>query len=269
MTTPKAVCRPCRRRALVGALALAAGVAVSGTAHAQSRSTGATRMDIRNVVLVHGAFTDGNVWSDVILRLQAKGFTVSAAQNPLTSLAADVAATKRVLDRQDGPTVLVGHSWGGAVIGEAGASPNVRALVYVSALAPDVGEAVTDLQKHGPEAPGMRGAHPDAAGMIWFAPASYGPGLAADIAPERVGVLAATQQPIVMAAFNETLKAAAWRDKPSWYLLSTDDQALAPELQRFMATRMKARITEVASSHMSPISQADAVVSLIEAAASD
>ncbi|CAO3453664.1 hypothetical protein [Azospirillum argentinense] len=267
MTKPSTVARPCRRAVLAGALALSVGASPSGTAQARTGSTDTTPMTIRNIVLVHGAFTDGNVWSGVIVRLQAKGFTVTAVQLPLMSLADDVAATRRVLDRQDGPVVLVGHSWGGAVIGGAGSAEKVHALVYIAALAPDAGESVADLQKHGPESPGMRGARPDADGLLWFDPAGYGPGLAGDVAPDRVGVLAATQRPIAMVSFTETCKAAAWRDTPSWYLLTTDDRALAPDLQRFMATRMGARLAEVSSSHMAPIAHPDAVVSLIEAAA--
>ncbi|MEE3622447.1 alpha/beta hydrolase [Nitrospirillum sp. BR 11752] len=222
---------------------------------------------IKNVVLVHGAFTDGSSWTEVIVRLQALGYTVTAVQNPLTSLADDVAATRRVLKRQDGPVVLVGHSWGGAVITEAGTAPNVAALVYVSALAPDQGEAVMDLQRHGPPSPGMQGAKPDADGLLWFDPAAFHDALAADVRLERAQLLAATQQPVAGRCFADKLSGAAWRDKPSWYLLSQDDRALAPELQAWMAQRMKASVVTVPSSHMSLISHADDVVRLVEKAA--
>ena len=135
----------------------------------------------RNIVLVHGAFADGSCWSEVIVRLRAKGYNVSAVQCPLTSLADDVKATRRVLDRQTGPVILVGHSWGGTVITEAGEAPNVEGLVYVSALAPDAGEAVVDLQKHGPASDGMKGARPDGDGFLWFDHEAYAHGMAADV----------------------------------------------------------------------------------------
>lgn len=198
---------------------------------------------------------------------KAKDYNVTAVQNPLTSLADDVAATKRVLERQDGPVVLVGHSWGGAVITETGMSPNVAALVYVSALAPDAGESVADLQQHGPTSPGMQGARPDSNGLLWFDTASYRDALAADVPDERARVLAAVQQPVAVSCFGAKLSAAAWRDKLSWYLLSDKDNALAPDLQRWMAQRMKANTVTVPSSHMSLISHADAVAALIDIAA--
>jgi len=221
----------------------------------------------RNIVLVHGAFADGSCWSEVIVRLRAKGYNVSAVQCPLTSLADDVKATRRVLDRQTGPVILVGHSWGGTVITEAGEAPNVEGLVYVSALAPDAGEAVVDLQKHGPASDGMKGARPDGDGFLWFDHEAYAHGMAADVPAARVGVLAAVQKPIAAAAFGEKLTAAAWRHKPSWFVTSEHDRALAPQLQRWMVARMQAKAVSVPSSHMSLISHADTVTSLIETAA--
>ncbi len=257
------------RRTLLGAtLGMAAIITGAREGRAASGEHPMASAKIRNVVLVHGAFTDGNVWSHVIAGLQSREFKVSAVQLPLSSLEEDVAATRRTLERQDGPAILVGHSWGGAVITEAGMASNVKALVYVSALAPDVGEAVIDVQKHGPQSPGMSGARPDNHGFVWFDPDAYRSALASDVDRARVGILAATQKPIAGASFAQPLKAAAWHDRPSWYLLSTSDQALSPELQRFMAQRMGARTTEVSSSHMSPLSHADAVMAMIEAAAS-
>ncbi|GLH84271.1 alpha/beta hydrolase [Bradyrhizobium sp. SSBR45R] len=251
-----------RRQVLAAA---AAGSVASATAvHAKTSAAGPRKTN--NVVLVHGAFADGSSWSEVAARLLAKGYNVSAVQNPLTSLADDVAATKRVLSRQQGAVVLVGHSWGGAVISEAGAVANVSALVYVSALAPDAGEAVMDLQSHGPASPGMQGAKPDN-GLLWFDPAAYRDALAADLPVRRTRVLAAVQQPIAPSCFGEKLSAAAWHDKPSWYLLSENDKALSPELQRWMAARIKAKIKAVPSSHLSLISRAEDVVELIDQAA--
>lgn len=220
-----------------------------------------------SIVLVHGAFTDGSCWNDAILRLQALGYRASAVQNPLTSLADDVAATQRLLDRQEGPVVLVGHSWAGAVITQAGTAPNVAALVYVSALAPDAGEAVADLQQHGPPGPAMAAAEPDAHGLLWFDPERYHAGLAADVPAQRAYWMAAAQQPIAAACFGEKLTAAAWRHKPSHYLLSERDQALSPVLQRWMAERIGATIRAVPSSHMSLIAHAEAAAAVIVQAA--
>lgn len=246
------------------AAATTANIAVQGITHAKTQAIKSTK--VRNVVLVHGAFTDGSCWSEVIIRLQARHYNVVAVQNPLTSLADDVAATKRVLGRMVGPVVLVGHSYAGAVISEAGIADHVAGLVYVSALAPDLGESIIDLQRHGPPSAGMRGAKPDRNGYLWFDPASYGSALAADVSAERVRVLAATQQPISGSCFAEKLTAAAWRKKPSWYLMSENDRALSPALQRWMAKRMKASTLAVPSSHMSLISHSDSVVALIEKA---
>lgn len=233
----------------------------------QAQEAANTVNPIRNIVLVHGAFADGSNWSEVIVRLQAKGYHITAVQNPLTSLADDVAAARRVLARQDGPTILVGHSWGGAVITEAGAEPNVAGLVYVSALAPDAGESVMDLQQHGPASPGMAGAKPDARGFLWFDTDAFRDALAADVTVERAGVLASVQQPIAAASFGEKLTAAAWHDKPVWYVLSERDKALSPVLQRWMADRIKARTIAVPSSHMSLVSHAKEVADLIDQAA--
>lgn len=256
---------PTRRRILASLALAAAGQAWADRPRAQRES--ASQAAARNVVLVHGAFADGSSWSEVITRLQAAGYKVTAVQNPLTSLADDVASTRRVLERQDGPVILVGHSWGGAVITAAGVAANVVALVYVSALAPDAGESAVDLQQHGAPSTGMQGARPDTSGALWFDPAAYADALAADVPMERVRVLAAVQQPIAAASFAEKLTVAAWDDKPSWFLLSENDKALSPELQRWMARRMGATTMAVPSSHMSLISHAAAVASLIEKAA--
>lgn len=219
------------------------------------------------VVLTHGAFTDGSCWNDVIEILQKRRYTVLAVQNPLTSLAEDVAATLRTMQRTEGPIVLVGHSWGGAVITQAGLTPRVSALVYLSALAPDAGEQVTTLQQHGPAAQGMEAAEPDRAGFLWLPAAHYGAALAADVPPGRIRLMAATQQPIALRCFSDPVTGAAWRQTPSHYLVTEADQALSPVLQRWMAQRMGAAITSVQSSHMSMISHPRVVADVIESAA--
>lgn len=256
------------RRSLI---AMSATGALAGIMRQRaSARTGTSEMaeqKTKKVVLVHGAFTDGNCWSEVILRLGSKGYTVTAAQIPLTSLADDIAYIKNVLSRQSGPVVLVGHSWGGMVITEAGLSPSVTSLVYVSALVPDENESAIDLQNHGWPSSGMEGARPDDRNSLWFDPGYYGPALAGDLPPERIQLLAATQKPIAATSFGEKVVGTAWKKKPSWYLLSGNDRALAPELQSWMAHRSKAAITEVFSSHMSLISHADVVTGLIEDAA--
>ncbi|KRB30464.1 alpha/beta hydrolase [Acidovorax sp. Root70] len=222
---------------------------------------------VRNIVLVHGAFADGSSWGAVIERLQRKGYHVTAVQNPLTSLAEDVAATRRVLARQTGDTLLVGHSWAGAVITEAGMADNVRGLVYLSALVPDAGESVADLLAR-LQAP-MDGLAPDAQGLVWLDdPEVYRHVMAADVPAARAAQLAAVQQPISARAFGDKLGAAAWRHKPSWYLVTENDQALPPGAQRAMAQGIGATVATVRSSHMSLVSHPQAVVALIERAAS-
>ncbi len=258
---------PLSRREVIAAAAMS--IASSGWAQNGRNDIPASKLPrVPNVVLVHGAFADGSSWTEVITRLQSAGFAVTAVQNPLTSLSDDVAATKRVLERQDGPVVLVGHSWGGAVITQAGDAANVSALVYVSALAPDAGESMQDLQQHGAPAEGMQNVRPDKSGLLWVDASSYAHALAADLPPARVRVLTAVQQPIAASAFAEKVTAAAWRRKPSWFILSEADQALSPDLQRWMAERMHAQVTAVPSSHMSLISHADVVARVVEKAAS-
>lgn len=202
----------------------------------------------------------------MIERLHRKGFHVTAVQNPLTSLADDVAATRRVLARQQGGVVLVGHSWAGAVITEAGNASNVRALVYLSALVPDAGESVADLLAR-LDAP-MEGLSPDAEGLLWLDdPAAYRQLMAGDVPEPRARLLAATQQPMVARAFADKVTTAAWRTRPSWYLVTEDDHALQPRVQRILARQIGAATVTLKSSHMSLVSQPDAVAALIERAA--
>lgn len=219
-----------------------------------------------DIVLVHGAFADGSSWSSVIPLLQDRGYRVTAVQLPLTSLADDVAATRRVLARQRGEVVLVGHSWGGVVITEAGNDPAVKKLVYVSALAPDSGESAAGLLQR--LAAPMAGLAPDAAGLIWLDDAqAFRTMMAADLTPAAAAALAAVQKPIAARAFGDAVTHAAWRGKPSWYLVAQHDQALPTAVQLRIADQLKARRASVASSHLSLASQPAAVAALIDEAA--
>lgn len=223
---------------------------------------------VRNVVLVHGALVDGSSWNGVVAQLERKGYHVSSVQNPLTSLADDVAATRRVLARQDGPTMLVGHSWGGVVITEAGANaPNVAGLVYVAAIAPDLHESAVDLMKQGASMPAGQSMIEDPSGFLWFDRTKYRADLAADVPDSLTRVLSAAQQPIAKKALTEKVNHVAWREKPTWYVLTTRDQAVSPELQRSMAERMNAKVTPIASSHLAPVSHAAEIANVIDRAA--
>ncbi|EPT9139296.1 TPA: alpha/beta fold hydrolase [Klebsiella michiganensis] len=221
---------------------------------------------VKNIVLVHGAFADGSSWSAVISLLQAQGYHVTAVQNPLTSLQDDVAATKRVLERQNGDVLLVGHSWAGAVITQAGNAVNVKGLVYLSALVPDSNQSVSDAltRFHAP----MEGLEADKNGLIWLdKPEIFHEVMANDISEKQSQLLAAMQQPMAAAAFTEKVKAAAWREKPSWYLLTENDNALAPSVQADFAREAGARILRIQSGHLSMISHPEAVAAFIVKAA--
>ncbi|KVG65137.1 alpha/beta fold hydrolase [Burkholderia pseudomultivorans] len=221
---------------------------------------------VRNIVLVHGAFADGSSWQPVITRLQHMGYHVTAVQNPLTSLDDDVAATENVLRRQTGDVLLVGHSWAGAVITQAGDAANVKGLVYLSALVPDDGESVDDLL-HGLDAP-MTGLSPDARGLVWLDDArQFQHVMAGDLPFEQVKALTSTQQPIAAACFTGKVRHAAWHDKPRWYLRTTGDNALNETVQQAIAQRIGATVTTIRSSHMSMLSHPDDVARLIDRAA--
>jgi len=221
-----------------------------------------------SIVLVHGAFADGSSWNKVIPLLEAEGFTVTAVQNPLKSLSEDVATTKRVLDAQKGDVVLVGHSYGGAVITEAAAgNSKVKALVYVAAFAPDAGETLGALGERFPAPPRGTAVVPDSAGFLYIDRAKVADVFANDLPKEEAALLAATQKPLAAAIFGEPLKAAAWKSIPSWYVVSTQDKAINPDLERFMAKRMNAKTKELKASHVSFISNAPEIAKVIESAA--
>ena len=192
-----------------------------------------------NIVLVHGAFVDQTSWKPVADILTKKGYNVTLVENPLTSLAADVDATKQALAKQDGKTVLVGHSWGGVVITEAGNDPKVSALVYVSAFAPDVGKSLAALAKSGPATEGAAAIHPDAKGNLYIDPKVFPSAVAADLPPKIAESLANSQLPLNHTAFEAPVDTAAWRDKPTFYVISTKDKVIAPEAQKMFAARMQ------------------------------
>jgi pimeloyl-ACP methyl ester carboxylesterase len=220
----------------------------------------------RNVVLVHGLFADGSSWSEVIARLQATGLNVTSVQNPLTTLPEAVASTQRVLARQAGPTVLVGHSFSGMIVTEAGMHPNVSALVYVAARAPDAGEDYSALAKTFP-------APPASAGIVFdgdegrLSEAAFLRDFAGDLPEAKAKLLYAVQEPFQKALLTGKTTQAAWRSKPSFYAVSTEDRTINPDLERFMAKRMGAKTIEVKASHLSLISHPDEITRLILEAA--
>ncbi len=233
----------------------------------QSAATAAlTAPRARNVVLVHGLFADGSSWSEVIARLQTAGLNVTSVQNPLATLPEAVASAERVLARQDGPTVLVGHSFSGMIVTEAGVHPNVSALVYVAARAPDADEDYTALAKTYPAAPATAGILFDGdEGRL--SQEAFLRDFAGDLPEPKAKVLYAVQQPFHKALLTGKTTHAAWRSKPSYYAVSTEDRTINPDLERFMAKRMGAKTIEVKASHLSLVSQPDAITRLILEAA--
>lgn len=219
------------------------------------------------VVLVHGAFADGSCWGKVIADLEENGYEVTAVQNPLTSFADDVATTRRVIDAQTGPVVVVGHSYGGAVITAAAqGAPNVTALVYIAAFGPDEGESVGPLLEKYPTKLGTSLA-PDAAGFLYIDRAKFKEAFAADVSDRERGIMAATQKPIQAQIFGHVFGTPAWRQIPSWFLVAAQDQAIHPDLERMFAKRMGATTREVNTSHVPFMSEPRAVVELIDEAA--
>jgi len=221
----------------------------------------------RNIVLVHGGFVDGSGWEAVYRALRTDGFTVSVVQNPTISLADDVNATRRVVAAQDGPVILVGHSYGGVVITEAGNDPKVVGLVYIAAFAPDRGESVSTLIKDPPPGAPVPPILPPENGYLLLDKGKFAASFAADVDPERAAFMADAQVPWGLEALSGTISEPAWRSKPSWYLVATDDRMIPPPAQRLMATRAGATVVEVAGSHAIYVSEPTAVAKLIVEAA--
>jgi len=246
-------------------VAIASGVAAS-LVSARGLAGTSSPIKARNVVLVHGLFADGSCWSEVIARVQSAGLNVISVQNPLTTLPEAVASAERVLSRQDGPTVLAGHSFSGMIVTEAGTHPNVSAVVYVAARAPDANEDYGALAKTFPTPPASAGIVFDGdEGRL--TEAAFLRDFAADVPEAKAKVLYAVQEPFQKSLLAGRTTQAAWRTRPSFYAVSTEDRTINPDLQRFMAKRMGAKTIEVKSSHVSMISQPDAITHLILEAA--
>jgi pimeloyl-ACP methyl ester carboxylesterase len=224
--------------------------------------------DLPNVVLVHGAWADGSSWSDVIKRLQAKGYDVTAPQFPETSTEDDVARLRHVLSRQDGPTVLAGHSYGGQIITALGSdAPNVVGIVYVAAFGLDEGESLGVLLGGGPPTPALANLSVDEQGFASLPEADFVGHFAADLDPAEARVLHAVQQPISMSTFEYTMGEPAWKSLPSWFVVAANDEAIPPDAERHFAERMGATTVEVDAGHLAMVTHPDTVVDLIEAAA--
>ena len=221
-----------------------------------------------NIVLVHGAWADGSCWSGVIERLQADGYTVTAPQFPESSLAADVARLRQVLHRQDGPTVVVGHSYGGQIMTALGTdAPNAAGLVYIAAFGLDEGESIGALAAQGPPTPALAHLDIDAAGFAWLPEEDFVKHFAADVDPVKARVMYAVQQPVAAAAFQDVMGIPAWKSLPTWFMVATADEAIPPAAERQFAARMGATTIELASSHVAMVSHPDEVAQLIETAA--
>lgn len=242
-------------------------VAVVGSSSAAAQAGSAQVGAVKNIVLVHGVATDGSGWRGVHDILTKDGYRVSVVQQPLTGLADDVAATKRVIDRQDGPVILVGHSYGGAVITVAGADPKVKALVYVAALQPDVGETTNQLPASMPGTAPTSDVQVTKDGFLFVDPTKFASDVAADLPPAQAKYMADSQMPVAAAAFDTAVTVAAWHDKPTYGIVATDDRVLNPKLARWMYKRSRAKVSEVKASHLVYISHPDAVARVIETAA--
>jgi pimeloyl-ACP methyl ester carboxylesterase len=223
----------------------------------------------KNVVLVHGGFVDGSGWEGVYRALRRDGFAVSVVQNPTISLADDVAVTRRVVAAQDGPVILVGHSYGGAVITEAGNDPKVVGLVYITAFAPDRGESVATLIKDPPPGAPVPPILPPMDGYLLLDREKFAASFAADVDPELAAFMADAQMPWGVEALSGTISEPAWRSKPTWYLVATEDRMIPPPAQRAMSSRAGATVVEVAGSHAIYVSQPAAVANLIATAAKE
>jgi pimeloyl-ACP methyl ester carboxylesterase len=251
------------KRRQFSALPVVLAVGAFSSSQAPSIHQGQENRRMKNIVLVHGAWADGSGWQAVHDILRERGYNVSVVQNPVTSLADDVSAVDRVLARQSGPALLVGHSYGGVVITEAGDATNVAGLVYVAAFAPDVGESVSRLVEGGAAPP----VQPSSDGFLFFDPAIFPKAFAQDLPPEQSAFMAAAQLPPAAAAFEAPVSQASWKIRRSWYVLATEDRIIPPAAQRQMAARANATVTEVTGSHAVYVSQPRAVADAIDAAA--
>jgi len=221
-----------------------------------------------NIVLVHGAWADGSSWSAVIERLQASGYHVTAPQFPMTAIADDVARLRQVLDFQDGPTVVAGHSYGGQIMTSLGTdAPNVAGLVYIAAFGIDQGESLGALLSQGPVTPALAHLFTDKQGFGWLSEDDFVHHFAADVDPVKAKAMYAVQQALAGSAFTDVMGVPAWKSLPSWYLVATEDQAIPPDAERLFASRMGATTVEVPSSHVAMVSHPDEVTQLIETAA--
>jgi pimeloyl-ACP methyl ester carboxylesterase len=222
---------------------------------------------MNSIVLIHGGFVDGAGWESVYTILKKGGFNVSIVQNPTITLEEDVAATKRILAAQDDPAILVGHSYGGAVITEAGNDPKVAGLVYIAAFAPDKGESVASLIKDPPPGAPVPPIMPPQDGYLLLDRTKFAASFAADVDPEKAAFMADSQVPWGVGALSGTISEPAWKTKPSWYLIATDDKMIPPDAQRFMSKRAGSSVVEVKGSHAIYVSQPKAVAALIKKAA--
>ena len=221
-----------------------------------------------NIVLVHGAWADGSCWNGVIERLQADGYTVTAPQFPESSLAADVARLRQVLHRQNGPTIVVGHSYGGQIMTALGTdAPNAVGLVYIAAFGIDEGESLGALAAQGPPTAALAHLDIDAAGFAWLPEEDFVKHFAADVDPAKARVMYAVQQPVAASAFQDVMGVPAWKSLPSWFLVATADEAIPPDAERQFAARMGATTIELASSHVAMVSHPDEVAQFVETAA--
>jgi pimeloyl-ACP methyl ester carboxylesterase len=222
---------------------------------------------MNNIVLVHGGFVDGSGWESVYNILKKNGYNVSVVQNPTVSLEGDVTATKRILSAQDGPAILVGHSYGGAVITEAGNDPRVAGLVYITAFAPDKGESVASLIKDPPPGAPVPPILPPQDGYLLLDRAKFAASFAGDVETEKAAFMADSQVPWGLDALGGEISQPAWKAKPSWYLIATDDKMIPPDAQRAMSKRAGSTVVEVKGSHAIYVSQPEAVAALVEQAA--
>ncbi len=237
-------------------------VILAATSNIQAQTTSAKP----TIIFVHGIWADGSSWTAQIEALQAKGYPVMSVQNPITSLADDVAATKRAIAKAKGNVILVGHSWGGFVITQAGNDPKVVGLVYVAALAPDLNETVPTLSANGPAVKLSDYFEPQD-GFIYISKAGVETVFAQDLTPKQQAVIYATQTPASQTVFADKSAEPAWKTKPSWYIVAKSDKAISPDLERFMAKRIKATTTEIDASHVVMVSHPKEVLAIIEAAA--